>query len=93
MHVRSPALLITLLAACAVAPALAQQRSPDAAQCRQMVEAMVHTVKSTPVERPPEKARQRALVEQLDQLVRDHRARRVDACDTWAAISRMMTRQ
>lgn len=93
MPVRHPALLAALLSACAIVPAAAQHRSPDAAQCRQMVDVMVRTVKSTHVERPQEKERHRALIEQMDQLIRDHRARGLGDCDTWAAISKMMTRQ
>ena len=93
MHPPTRLCVITLLMAFAVVPARAQHRPPDAAQCRQMVEAMVQTMKSTPVERAQDQARHRALLDQVDRLIRDHRARGVGDCETWAAIGKMITRQ
>lgn len=60
------------------------------AQCRLMIDTMLERMKTTPM--PNERDRQgaQAVIDRVDRLVRDNRARRVAECETWAAFSKIL---
>jgi hypothetical protein len=74
-------------------PAMAQQKSPTEAQCREMVDGMVQLMKSTPIEKEKEKQDARELIERVEKVVRDNRSRGASECDSWAAIGRIVVHQ
>ena len=82
----SVALLIPPLAS-------AQSKSPTEAQCREMINGMVTSMKSAPLEREKDKQGAKALIERVEKLIRDNRAKGVNECQTWAAMSKMVTSQ
>lgn len=73
--------------------ALSQSKGPSDAQCRDMTNAMVSTMKSTPLEKEKDKQSAKALIDQVEKLIRDNRAKGVSDCDTWASISKMIVNQ
>lgn len=85
----------TLLAASLLAStqAMAQQKQPSEAQCRQAVDTMLQTMKSTPVEKERDKQRAQAVIERAEKAVRDNRARGASECESWAAIGRIVANQ
>lgn len=81
------------LALLAWLPALAPaQGSPTEAQCRGMIDGMVQSMKSAPL---GEKDRQsaRELIDRVEKLVRDNRARGVSECGTWAGVAKLISSQ
>lgn len=85
------ALCAALLAVPALA--LAQHKTPTEAQCRQMVEHMLHTMKTVPVEKEKEKREAQAVYERTERTVRENRARGASECDSWAAIGKIVVNQ
>lgn len=73
--------------------ALAAQTPPTEAQCRQMVNGMVQTMKSTPLEKERDKQRAQAVLDRVEKLVKDNRSRKASECESWAAISKIVTTQ
>lgn len=73
--------------------ALAQSKGPTEAQCREMINGMVTSMKSTPLEREKDKQDAKALIERVERLIRDNRAKRVSECETWASMAKMVTTQ
>ncbi len=73
--------------------ATAQHQAPTEDQCRQLVDAMVRTVKTAPVTTERDKRDARALTEQVEKIVKDNRARGASECDSWRAIGKLAVRQ
>ena len=77
----------------ACSTALAQPKSPTEAQCRQMVSSMIQTVKSTKLETERDKKDAKALLERIEKILLENRARGASECESWGAIMQMATRQ
>jgi len=73
--------------------AFAQSKSPTEAQCREVINGMVTSMKSAPLEREKDKQGAKALIERVEKLIRDNRAKGVSECETWASISKIVTNQ
>lgn len=73
--------------------AMAQTTSPTEAQCRQMVASMIQAVKSAKLETEKDKRDARALLERIEKLLKEHRARGASDCESWDAIGKLATRQ
>ena len=73
--------------------ALAQSKSPTEAQCREMINGMVTSMKSAPLDREKDKQGAKTLIERVEKLIRDNRAKGVRECETWASMSKMVTNQ
>ncbi len=73
--------------------AQAAQTPPTEAQCRQMVNGMVQTMKSTPLEKERDKQRAQAVLDRVEKVVKDNRSRKASECESWAAISKIVTTQ
>lgn len=86
-----PALLAALLLT--VPAVFAQPRPPTEDQCRQMVDGMVQTMRATPLKTEREQRDGKALIQRVEQIVRDNRARGASECDSWAAIGKLVAHQ
>jgi len=58
-----------------------------------MVNSMLQTMRSTPVERESDRQRWREVTERTEKMVRDNRARGASECDCWGQIMNIVTRQ
>lgn len=77
----------------ACSTALAQHKSPTEDQCRQMVSSMIQSVKSTKLETERDKKDAKLLLERIEKILQDNRARGATECASWDAIMQMTTRQ
>lgn len=77
----------------ACSSALAQPKSPTEDQCRQMVSSMIQTLKSTKLETERDKKDAKLLLERIEKILQDHRARGASECASWGAIMQLATRQ
>lgn len=84
--------LVATLAAAAT-PAQAQHKSPTEAQCRQMVEGMIQTIKSTPLTTERDRRDVRAVLERVEKVVSENRSRGASECESWSAISKIVATQ
>lgn len=75
------------------APALAQHKTPTEAQCREMVNSMLQTMRTVPIEREADRKGAREVTERAEKVVRDNRARGASECDSWGQIMNIVTRQ
>ncbi len=73
--------------------AVAQAKGPTEAQCREMVNGMLNSMKSAPLERDKDKQGAKVLIERVEKLIRENRAKGVSECETWASISKMVANQ
>ena len=73
--------------------ALGQNQALTDAQCRNMTDAMVTSMKSAPLDKEKDKQSARALIERAEKLIRENKAKGVSECQTWAAISKMVANQ
>lgn len=73
--------------------ALGQSKGPSDAQCRDMTNAMVSSMKSAPLDKEKDKQSAKALIERIEKLIRDNRAKGVSECETWAATSKIVANQ
>lgn len=89
----APTILATSLALLLPQLASGQNKAPTEPQCREMTNGMVNSMKSTPLEKEKDKQAAKALVDRVEKLIRDNRARGVSECETWASVSRMITNQ
>lgn len=87
------ALRLFVVFALAIAPASAQHKVPTEAQCREMVNSMLQTMRTVPVERESDRLRAREIAERAEKVVRDNRARGASECDSWGQITNIVTRQ
>ncbi len=92
MSSRKAALAALMVALCS-SPALPQARPPTEAQCRQMVDGMIQTMKRTPMSSERDRQGAQALIERAERIVRDHRSRGLSECETWAAIGKLVASQ
>jgi hypothetical protein len=83
---------LRIVLCCLVPSLLMSQGSPTEAQCRGMIDGMVQSMKSAPL---GEKDRQsaRELIDRVEKLVRDNRARGVSECGTWAGVAKLISTQ
>jgi len=71
--------------------ASAETKQPTEAQCRQMVDQMVQTMK----DKPPPGQRDKdvdALVARVEKTVKENRAAKKSECDSWAYIVNAVTK-
>lgn len=87
------ALRLFVVFALAIAPASAQHKVPTEAQCREMVNSMLQTMRTVPVERESDRQRAREIAERAEKVVRDNRTRGASECDSWGQITNIVTRQ
>lgn len=76
--------------------AIAQQKPPTEAQCRQMVDGMLQMMKSsqsTPNVKESDKQGAKAVTDRAEKVVKDNRARGASECASWAAITNIVTNQ
>ena len=74
-------------------PVFAQHKVPTEAQCREMVNSMLQTMRAVPVERESDRLRAREIAERAEKVVRDNRTRGASECDSWSQITNIVTRQ
>ncbi|MBZ0105839.1 MAG: hypothetical protein K8H84_09430 [Sulfuricella denitrificans] len=74
-------------------PVMAQQKSPTEAQCREMVNSMVQSMKAAPLERERDKQGAKVVIERVEKIVLDNRSRGTSECESWAAIGKIVTTQ
>ena len=74
-------------------PASGQSKAPTEAQCREAVNGMVSMMKSAPLEKEKDKQSAKVLIDQVEKLIRDNRAKGVSECATWASIAKIVTMQ
>ena len=74
-------------------PALAQHKPPTEAQCRDMVNSMLQSMKSAPLERERDRRGAREVTERAEAIARDNRARGASECDSWEAIGKLVVNQ
>lgn len=86
-----PALM--LLGATLAGPSGAQPKTPTEAQCRDMVNGMIQTMKSAPMDKERDRQGAQAVIERAEKIVKDNRARGVSECESWAAIGKLVTQQ
>lgn len=72
-------------------PVQADTALPTEAQCRQMVESMLSTMRATPIR--PDDSRGRAVVAEAERIVRDVRGRGASECEAWGQIGRLVVHQ
>ena len=89
--------VITLCAASvvllhAIAPVSAQQKAPSEAQCREMVNGMLQSMKSTPMRTERDRQGAREVTDRAEKMVRDNRSRGASECDSWRAIGDLVTK-
>lgn len=71
----------------------AQSGAPTAAQCRGMIEGMVQSMKSAPLQSEKDKQGARELIDRVEKRVRENRARGVAECTTWGEVAKMISTQ
>lgn len=73
----------------------AQQKTPSQIQseCQAMVGARLEAARSDPVVRQRDRRAARDLIEKMDRLVQENRARGVAECETLAALNKLVARQ
>ncbi len=76
----------------AAMPAVAQHKTPTEAQCREMVNGMLQSMKSAPVRTERDRQGAREVNDRAEKLVRDNRSRGVSECDSWRAIGDLVTK-
>ncbi|WP_374438415.1 hypothetical protein [Inhella sp.] len=86
-------LIAGLCLAVLAAGASAQSKGPTEAQCRNLTDAMLDTMKSTPLKTEKDKQGARELIERVEKLVKGNRARGVPECETYAAMAKIIAHQ
>lgn len=74
-------------------PSHAGYPAPSEAQCREMVDSMLQTMKTVPVERERDRREARVVLDKAEKIVRDNRQKGVSECETWAAIGKLVVGQ
>jgi len=85
--------LVAAMALVAAFSAAAQQQAPTEAQCRQMVDGMVQLAKTAPVKTERDKKDAQAILERVEKIVKDNRARGAPECDSWRAVGKFAVGQ
>ena len=89
IHTKAVQLAMTLVCT----SAMAQHKLPTEAQCRQMVASAIQDLKSTKLETERDKKDAKALLERIEKILQEHRARGASACASWDAIVNLATKQ
>jgi hypothetical protein len=83
----------TLALALAVSsPAVAQNKMPTEAQCRDMVNGMLQAMKAATVDKKDKQGAD-VVIARAEKVVRENRARGASECDSWKAIGNIVTNQ
>ena len=77
----------------AAIPAMAQHKTPTEAQCREIVNGMLQSLKSVPMRTERDRQGAREVTDRAEKIVRDNRARGASECDSWRAVGDLATRQ
>ena len=80
--------LIVCVVLAAAMPVMAQPKTPTEAQCREMVNGMLQSMKSAPMRTERDKQGAREV-----KIAKDNRSRGVSECDSWRAIGDLVTKQ
>ncbi len=86
-------LALLALMCLATTPVAAQHKTPTESQCREMVNGMLQTMKSAPMETERDKKGSKEIIERAEKIVRENRARGASECESWAAIGRLVVHQ
>ena len=91
----NPGRILKLLTMLLVAstPAMAQQKPPTEAQCRDVVNGMLQAMKSAQMKSERDKQGAQVVIDRAEKIVRDNRARGASECESWAAIGNLVTNQ
>ncbi len=73
--------------------ASAQSKGPTDAQCREMTNEMVKSMKSAPLEKEKDRQSAKVQIDRAEKLITDNRVKGVSACETWAALSKQISNQ
>ncbi len=73
--------------------ATAQQKTPTEAQCREMVNGMLQSMKSAPMRTERDRQGARDVTDRAEKIVRDNRSRGASECDSWRAVGDLVARQ
>lgn len=86
---------LQLLAAALLAAgsATAQPKTPTEAQCRDMVNGMLQQMNASAPRAEREKQGAQKVIDRAEKVVRENRARGASECDSWAAITNLVTNQ
>lgn len=74
-------------------PAAAQHQQPTEAQCRAMVDGMVQSMKAAPLKTENDKQGAKVVIDRAETIIMDNRSRGASECESWAAISKLVTNQ
>jgi len=85
--------ICSLLALSLSAPSHAGYPAPSEAQCREMVDSMLQTMKTMPIERERDRREARVVLDKAEKIVRDNRQKGASECETWAAIGKLVVGQ
>lgn len=73
--------------------AMAQNKTPTEAQCRDIVNGMLQSMKSAPMRTERDKQGATEVIGRAEKIVRDNRVRGASECDSWRAIGDLVTKQ
>ncbi len=85
--------LFVLAMLVAAMPAMAQQKTPTEAQCREIVNGMLQSMKSAPMRTERDRQGANEVIGRAEKIVKDNRARGASECDSWRAIGDLVTKQ
>jgi hypothetical protein len=85
--------LVVCVVLAAAMPVMAQPKTPTEAQCREMVNGMLQSMKSAPMRTERDKQGAREVTDRAEKIAKDNRARGVSECDSWRAIGDLVTKQ
>lgn len=85
--------LIVCVVLAAAMPAAAQHKTPTEAQCRDMVNGMLQSMKSAPMRTERDRQGANEVTGRAEKIVKDNRARGASECDSWRAIGDLVTKQ
>jgi hypothetical protein len=74
-------------------PAAAEYKAPTEAQCREMTNSMLKFMKSAPLDKERDRQAAKVVIDRAERIVQDNRARHASECESWAAISKLVTTQ
>jgi hypothetical protein len=73
--------------------AMAQHKTPSEAQCREMVNGMLQSMKSAPMRTERDRQGANEVIGRAEKIVIDNRSRGASERDSWRAIGDLVTRQ
>lgn len=85
--------LVIVISLLASASCMAAQGEPTEAQCRLMVDGMLQSMKSTPLETERDRKGAKEVIDRAEKVVRVNRQRGASECESWAAIGQIVVNQ